>query len=155
MASYASQTTVAAERSRSEIERNLERFGADQFLYGWDEGRAVVQFRAQERLIRFLIDLPNKDDPKFKRTPTGRHRAGTEAAEKAWLQEKRSIWRALSLVIKAKLVAVDEGIVTFENEFLAHVVLPSGETVGDWITPQIASTYEAGNMPPALPIGKP
>jgi hypothetical protein len=54
-------------------------------------------------------------------------------------------------VIKAKLEAVQAGIVTFEEEFLAHILLPSGETVGEWATPQLEDIYEAGGMPEVLP----
>jgi len=153
MGAYATQTTVSADRSRTEIERVLTRFGADQFMYGWEGTKSVIQFRAQGRLIRFLLELPAKDDPRFLLTPTGRRRSDSAAAYKAWEQETRSLWRALGLVIKAKLVAVDEGIVTFEDEFLAHVVLPDGSTVGAWVAPQIALAYESGGMPHALPSG--
>jgi len=37
---YAEDTRVPIERSRSEIERTLERYGATAFSYGWDEQRA-------------------------------------------------------------------------------------------------------------------
>ncbi len=153
MGAYATQTTVTAERSRNEIERVLTKFGADQFMYGWADDDAVIQFRAHDRLIRFILNLPDKQDSRFHTTPTGRRRRDPGAAAKAWEQETRSAWRALALVIKAKLVAVDEGIVTFESEFLAHVVLPDGSTVFSWVSPQIAASYESGGMPRALPMG--
>ena len=153
MSTYASQTTVSAEKSRAEIEVILRRFGADQFMYGWEDTRAVIQFRAQERLIRFVLDLPDQDDPRFTMTPAGRKRRTPDAMLKAYEQATRSAWRSLALVIKAKLVAVDDGIVTFEQEFLAHIVLPSGDTVGRWAIPQVATAYETGDMLPALPGG--
>jgi hypothetical protein len=61
-------------------------------------------------------------------------------------------WRALALVIKAKLEAVAAGITTVEQEFLAHIVLPDGHTtVGTWMAPQLAAAYDAGTMPALLP----
>ena len=153
MSSYASQTLVSAEKSRNEIEHTLRRFGADQFMYGWEDSRAVIQFRAQNRLIRVVLELPDKDDPRFTMTPAGRKQRTPDAMLKAWEQATRSTWTSMALVIKAKLVAVDDGIVTFEQEFLAHIVLPSGETVGNWIVPQVERAYEVGEMPMALPIG--
>jgi len=153
VSSYASQTTVSADKSRSEIEATLRRFGADQFMYGWEKTHAVIQFRAQQRLIRFVLELPNRDDPRFTLTPTGKKRRTPDAMLKAYEQATRSTWRSLALVIKAKLVAVDDGIVTFEHEFLAHIVLPSGDTVGRWAIPQVATAYETGEMLPALPGG--
>ncbi|EGQ63115.1 hypothetical protein GGI1_17183 [Acidithiobacillus sp. GGI-221] len=35
---------------------------------------------------------------------------------------------------------------------MAHIVLPSGETVGHWMRPQIESSYQSGVMPPLLPV---
>lgn len=58
------------------------------------------------------------------------------AATKEYEQAGRQRWRALALVIKAKLEAVGTGIVTFEEEFLAHIVLPSGRTVTQDVTPR-------------------
>jgi hypothetical protein len=46
---------------------------------------------------------------------------------------------------------VESGISTFEQEFLAHIILPDNSTVGDWIGPQIEQAYETGAMPPMLP----
>ncbi len=153
MSEYASQTSVSAERSRSEIERVLQRFGADQFMYGWDESQALVQFRASGKVVKFVLLLPDKNEDRFALTPSGRRRRDPAAMLKAWEQETRSAWRALALVIKAKLIAVEEGIVSFEQEFLAHIVLPDGNTVGEWAIPQLEKAYEVGEMPLALPGG--
>ncbi len=57
----------------------------------------------------------------------------------------------LALVIKAKLEAVETGITMFDEEFLAHIVLPNGNTVGQFMLPQVESTYNSGAMPPLLP----
>jgi hypothetical protein len=147
---YAENTTVTAERSRAEIERTLRRYGADQFMYGWETERAMVQFRANERIIRFIIQMP--DEQEFAFTPSKKQKRSPEAIAKAWEQATRQRWRALTLVIKAKLEAVEAGITEFEAEFLAHIVLPDGTTVGDWALPQVAKAYDMGEMPKALPM---
>lgn len=150
MSRYAEQTSVSSEKSRAEIERTLTRYGADGFAYGWDGDRSMIQFRAHDRLIRFLVELPSKDDDDFIYTPTGRSRSEAQAYA-AWEQACRQRWRALALVVKAKLEAVEAGISEFEEEFLAHVVLPDGTTAGQWMRPQIASAYDTGRMPAMLP----
>ena len=66
-------------------------------------------------------------------------------------QHRKSRWRALYLVIKAKLEAVDIGITTIEEAFLADTVLPDRRTVAEVMQPQIESAYSTGNMPPLLP----
>ena len=78
-------------------------------------------------------------------------RSKPEAIENAYEQAVRQRWRALALVIKAKLEAVESGITVFDKEFMAHIVLPDGKTVGEHMLPQIESSYETGSMPPLLP----
>lgn len=48
--------------------------------------------------------------------------------------------------------AVEAGISEFEKEFLAHIVLPNGATVGQFMLPQIDTAYSTGRMPPMLPM---
>lgn len=56
----------------------------------------------------------------------------------------------MALCIKAKLEAVETGISSFEEEFLAYIVLPDGSTVGEWAAPQIEQVYTTGRMPPMM-----
>lgn len=148
---YAEDTSVSADRSRAEIERILQRYGASAFSYGWEGNQAAIAFKAQNRLIRFLLPLPDKDAHEFQFTPAKRQRRTPEQAQAAWEQATRQRWRALALAIKAKLEAVEAGITTFEDEFLAHIVLPSGQSVGQWLSPQLEAAYQSGRMPPLLP----
>lgn len=153
---YAAQTTVSVEKSRAEIERTLQRYGASQFIYGWDQEVAVIGFVYGEdedrRQVRFKVAVPAYSD--FTRDRRGYGRSRT-AATKAWEQAQRQRWRALLLVIKAKLEAIEAGIATFESEFLAYVVLPSGETVGEWVSPQLSEVYREGLMPGSLRLALP
>lgn len=150
MSRYASSTDVSATRSRDEIERTLERYGADQFLYGWQDGGAVVGFRMSGRQVRFVLTMPDRTERRF--THHSRGERAPEAARKEWEQAVRQRWRALALVIKAKLEAVESGISEFEDEFLANIVLPTGENAGAWLRPQIAEAYRTGTMPAMLPM---
>lgn len=73
--------------------------------------------------------MPDKTDPRFQMTPGGRRRRSAEQMLAEYEKATRQRWRALALVIKAKLEAVASGITEFEQEFLAHIVLPDGRTV--------------------------
>lgn len=150
MATYANQTTVSVEKSRGEIERILSRYGASAFMYGWSGDSAVVQFGAHGRLVKFVLTLPAKGDREFTHAPAGKVRRSPQQQEVAWEQACRQKWRALALVIKAKLEAVDAGIAIFEDEFLAYTVLPSGETISRWLQPQIETAYATGQLPRML-----
>ena len=146
---YAANTTVSTEKSRAEIERTLTRYGADQFAYGWSGDQAMVGFTFEGRQIRFTLNMPNRDAREFTHHARGKRTA--ESAYNQWEQACRQRWRALVLVVKAKLEAVEAGISSFETEFLGHIVLPDGSTVGEWMGPQIETAYDTGRMPAMLP----
>lgn len=157
---YAAKTTVPVERSRNEIEQTLARYGAEQFMYGWTQEGAVIAFivttdSGQKRQVRFELPLPSRDDRRFTHHSRGLRTA--DAAEREWEQASRQRWRALLLIIKAKLEAVESGIMTFEDEFLSYTLLPSGETVSQWLTPQLAVAYDPGRemMPASLRLALP
>lgn len=151
---YAENTEVPADRSRAEIDRLITKYGADQFLYGWSGDEARVGFRMHGKMIQFSLLMPSQTDKRFTHYRHGRSgnlvQRTPEAARKEWEQSTRQKWRALALVIKAKLEAVESGITTFETEFLAHIILPNGQTVGQVMLPQIETAYENGKMPPLL-----
>jgi hypothetical protein len=151
MPTYAAQTSVDSATSRAEIERTLTRYGADNFMYGWDQTTAIVGFRMNRRMIQFKLRMPDRNSDRFRLTPSRGYLRSVEDQTKAYDQEVRQRWRALALVIKAKLEAVESGITTFEDEFLGATLLPDGGTVGEWINPQIAEAYETGLMPERLP----
>lgn len=148
---YAESTSVSSDKSRAEIERVLSRYGAQSFMYGWDQDKALVGFIANGRQVRFVLPMPNRADREFWRTPSKGLQRTPAQAEAAYEQGVRQRWRALALVIKAKLEAVETGIVSFEQEFAMHFMLPSGQTVGEWVVPQIDQVYETHQMPALLP----
>jgi hypothetical protein len=147
---YAAKTTVPSDRSRQEIERTLTRYGASKFMYGWDEDAAVIAFSAHDRYIRFKLPLPEREDREF--THHARGRRTDSEVERRWEQATRQRWRALALVVKAKLEAVEAGIAEFEDEFLAYIVMPDNRTLSEVIRPEVALAYQSGEMPQlALP----
>lgn len=149
MAQYAKNTNVSSELSRLEIEKILIRYGAEGFAYATTNGRAMIGFTLSRKQVKFVIPMPKQEE--FCLTPTGRKRTENSQYE-AWEQACRQRWRALKLVIQAKLEAVECGISVFEDEFMANIVLPSGQTVGDFMRPQIEQVYLTGNIPKMLPM---
>jgi hypothetical protein len=145
---FAQDTTVSVERSKGEIERILTRYGATEFASGWKSERAMMQFRMNERVIRFVLPLPKKED--FRSTPSGRRTRNENATLLAWEQGCRQCWRALLLSIKAKLESAESGIEEFETAFMGQIVMPDGRTMAEIALPQIALAYKSGKMPVAL-----
>lgn len=148
--SYAKGTTVSRAQSRAEIEATLERFGCEGFMSGQDGRAVVIAFKARGRQIMFRMTMPDADAAPFRLTPTGKVRS-QQSAKDAYEQEVRRLWRALAMSIKAKLVSVEDGIETFEQAFMAHVVMPDGLTIADHVSSRIAVAYETGQMPRLLP----
>jgi hypothetical protein len=151
MGKYASATTISADLSRNEIESTLKRYGATAFAYGTMLEFARIEFVANERRIRFQLSLPQESDRAVRLTPTGQRRTPAQV-QTVLAQETRQKWRALLLIVKAKLEAVEAEIVTFEDEFLAHTVLPNGGTVGEQIQPAITDAYVSGRVGSLLQI---
>ena len=151
MTRYAEQTTVSVERSRAEIERLLQRYGCEDFAYRTNQRLAQIAFKMKDRMVRFELHLP--DPEKFRSTPAGRRRRKDADVQKAWEQASRQRWRALALVIKAKLEAVEAEISTFEIEFMAHMVVPGGLVFHEVALPQIAEAYKTGKLPLLLGPG--
>jgi hypothetical protein len=139
MSPYAKDTTVPVERTKVEIERLVvDKHKAEAYMTGHQASppRVIIQFKMRDRIVRFELPLPTAD---------GRR------TQPQLEQATRSRWRALLLIIKAKLEAVENGVTTFEEEFLAHIVMPGDRTVGQYVIPQIGGAYSTGKLPRMLP----
>lgn len=145
--SYAHGTSVSVDRSMSEIKRTLDRFGAEKFGYFSELGAAAIAFQHKGRAVRMRLRLPVPDD--FVRTETNRTRT-PRARDEECDRETRRRWRSLALVIKAKLAAIEDGIATFEDEWLAYLVLPGGKTVGEKLVPQLEAALSTDGSPARL-----
>jgi len=149
---YAANTNVPVSKSRAEIEHLLTRHGATRFASMSESGRGVIMFEAEGRRVMFSLPLPKREEF-AQRLKHGRMQpASPDWTDAAHEQACRSRWRSLALIIKAKLEAVDSGVSTFQDEFLAFIVLPGGDTVGSYVAAQIEAIYQGG-MPTMLQLG--
>ncbi len=147
---YAERTEVAVSKTKGEIDALLRRHKAAAFATMEEAHRATIAFRMEGRNITFRLPLPDATADEFARNGNNAVRSPEKRAE-AWEQACRSRWRALFLCIKAKLEAVESRIETFEEAFLAHVMMPDGMTVAEHAAPMIALSYETGTVRPLLP----
>lgn len=136
---YAQRTQVPANQTRNEIESLLMKAGASGFMYGHINGQTMIVFELRERRLRFLVPMPQLNKSRTNQREVD--------------QETRRRWRALLLVLKAKLEAVDSAIVHFDEEFLAHIVVQGSQTVGDVMIPQMKEALAGGKLPPLLGAG--
>jgi hypothetical protein len=159
LSKFAADTAVPVERSQAEARAILNAHGCTKFALADEGDRSAIQAVLVKDgcavSLRFVIGLPAKTDKAIATYKRGSwtHNRTPSAVDAAHAQECRRRWRCLVLLLKAKFAAVDSGIVLFQDEFLAHLVLPSGETVGTWAGREIAPAIAAGRMPTTLMLG--
>ena len=139
MTQYAKNTSVSVDRSKAEIERTLDRYGVDAFFYSKSASGAGIGFTFKGRTIKLNVPLPDRKE--YRDNKTG---------EANWEKECRRLWRVLLLRIKGDLEAVESGLITFEDVFLAQTCLPDGSTVGQVIQEKINLMVTDGRMPKLL-----
>lgn len=128
MAAYAATTRVPVDRSRAEVQKLLRRYGATRVAEAWLPGRAAVQFELGGLVAKIEVPMPTAAEVQ----KSLKKRRPTEAAlRRAHDQAERQRWRAFVLLLKAKLESVAMGVVTFEREFMPHLMLESGSTVAE------------------------
>lgn len=160
---FAQNTSVSTAKTRAEIEDLILKAGGSRFGTATDTeaGKATVFFVLAGRQIMFELELPKVDQ--FATKKVGRWRRtvpqSPEAKSKAWEQACRTAWRSLLLAVKSKLVAVENGIETFDEAFMAQIVVAddNGRAIrfGHLATKAIADSYVGGRMPPLLGAGGP
>ncbi len=119
---YAERTEVAVGKSKRQIEELLVARKVQQYHTGWDEERDIIEFGWKDKQIRFVLKRPDA------------RRLSSSMLEQA----DRQRWRALYLVVRAKIEAVEAGLAIFEEEFLAFIVVPgSNQTIGEILVPRL------------------
>lgn len=127
---YAQDTTVPTYKSQNEVRTMLSAMGADRFALAEYDGQVVMRFRVGS--VMYQIERP--DLP--------------EIRGKSDEQRERAAWRALVLLVKAKRVAIEQGITTVEREFMADTVLPNGARLIDYHQELVSNSYADG--PPQI-----
>lgn len=132
---YAQGTQVPVSRSQDEIRDELRKLGADQIGVMEGGGRGYVVFKIRDTLYRIA-------SPEIKIKARG-----------SLEPEQRRTWRAIVLLVKARAVAIREGITTVEREFLADAVMPDGSTFADHSPRLIEQAYKDNGPPRMLLLG--
>lgn len=148
MASYAT-TQVTVEKSQGEIRKLLTKHGASQFQFSEGVGPndswwVGVTFVHDDHLVRVAVPLKDMDEGELSgKVRRARTKTRAEFIAEHNDQEGRRIWRVIYWSLKARMEAVEEGLESFEQAFLAHMVDPgTGQTIWDVIRPHV----EGGRM---------
>lgn len=141
MAEYAKGTSVPKEQTAGQIVAMLRKQGATQtMMFDGDTGMGVA-WSAEGATYRVSIPkpLPKKD------------RYGKIEPPAATAKEEDRRWRSMFLYVKAKLVAIEEGLVEYKQAFLSEIVNASGVTLWEASKQQL----ESGRIPSALALPMP
>lgn len=117
---YADRTTVPFVKTVGDIMVMLRKAGALQVGQMEEPNRLTIMFAMEDRHVRFRVGW--QDSP----------------------QSQRQRARALLLVIKAKLESVASEVETFEQAFLANIVMADGKTVHERVQSGMALEYKSG-----------
>jgi hypothetical protein len=102
MGTYAANTESLAGKEPSGNRNHAPALRRRCLSYGWEEGRAVIAFRASKRQVRFEITMPERDDKAFTEyTQRGKLWAREPSTAQEPLEKAcRQRWRALALVVR-------------------------------------------------------
>lgn len=118
---YAEGTTVSVDRSRAELRRILVNHGVLRLAWASEPAGDIIQFEYGGQLFRLRVAYPTAGDLATTRRPRNL-RAALEA-------EWRRRWRAIVLLIKAKLEFADGETTSLFRELLPYAVLTDGRTL--------------------------
>ena len=145
---YAETTKVPLEQSIAEIISMVRKAGAESVGQMHERDRFVIVFALGERRMKFSVPLVTQYAGPEK------NGNGRPIDKVAWLEQRnRQKGRALMLVVKAKLESVESGVETFEQAFLANIMLADGATVYERMAEPIAVEYKTGKVRPLMLMG--
>ncbi len=152
---YAS-TSVPVTKSQGEIRELLAKHGCQEFGFGEaiDENGvpwAAVTFRHNHVAVRLRVPLKKpKAGELAAKVRRARSKTEDEIRFEVMEQEAKRIWRVMAHNLKARMVAVDEEVETFEEAFLAHIVnIDTGMTIYE----QLVQQGEVQLASPLLQLG--
>lgn len=141
---YAEGTKVSVERSRAELETILDKHKASEVGIFRNADKHIVIYRMHGRMVRQVVLYPVPSQLPGVRSDQMRQQQENEFMRR---------WRALVLITKAKLEMVTSGERTFEQEFLADIMLPDNTTVGEMLKPKLIEAYASATMPKMPMLG--
>jgi hypothetical protein len=126
-------TATSGEKALGEIQKILRQFNCNKFgsMIDWEAGTLILQFEWQGMQISFPANFKGYAMAYLKEKPyTPRMRCTKEEYEARALDVGSiAVYSILRDWIKAQVVAVETGLISFEEVFLSHLILPSGQRV--------------------------
>ena len=148
---YAAGTTVSSAKTMGEIQGMLAARGVVKVGTMAEPQSFILAFEFDGVPYRITLPLPDPQARKFTHSTVGPR--SENAYREAYEKEVNRVWRAFGMVIKAKLVAVEEGISTIAREFIGDAVLASGQTFREAYADDLPKALASGKLAGALALG--
>lgn len=131
------ENSTAGEKALGEIRKIVQQMGASKFGVAddWETGELRIGFELHGRSVELRASARGYAAAWLKEHPyTGRTR-GTKADHERKALEKGEIavYSILRDWLKGQIVAIECGVLTFEQAFLPHMVTSSGHRVVDLV----------------------
>lgn len=125
------ESASTGDRAYGEIEKILGKFGCSKFgrMTDFDTKTTILQFEWNGRRCEIRASAAGYAAAWLKENPWNRQRAlGSEAYKRKALEiGSRAVPSILRDWIKGQITAVETGLLTFEDVFMPHMLLPNGQ----------------------------
>lgn len=136
MARYAKNTSVPVSKSRVQVQKLLVDYGIEEFFFGTSPRGEGVGFKHEGKVYKHNVPMPDRNDYGY---------------ETKYNQAVRQRWRVFYMSLKMKLEEIQDGGISFEDQFLSMMTLPDGSTVADFMRlPENIALLNKSEMPKLL-----
>ena len=130
---YAEKTSVPVGRSKEQIEAMLLKIGVEKFAYLSEPANIVLMFSYNGIPYRINMDLPLQST--------------WDGTEKSREQEIRRLWRVSWLIVKNRVVLIEEGAEPFQAAFMPYMAVEGNNTLYE----KMQGALKDGRVLDALP----
>lgn len=127
------ENATSGQRAIEDIQKLLREFECTKFATGsdWEKGTVFIQFEHRGRMVQLEASARGYAAAWLRSNPWNSRRKATEAQHesRALDQGNIAVYSILRDWVKGQLTAVEVGMMTFEEAFLSHIMLPSGKRV--------------------------
>lgn len=144
-------TATSGEKALIDLQGVLAKFGCQAFgtMTDAEKGETIVQFRWRNRDVSLRASWKGYAAAWLKINPYGSKTRSTrqQHEQKALKQAQVSVCSILRDWVKGQVTAVECGIMSFEEAFMPHMLLATGQRVVDHIQAQgMLPAPENGNV---------
>lgn len=115
-------TKVAVSKSQDDLRKILKAYGADRFSFTESHDHAEVAFVFGVFAVRMRVPIVPMSETEARAQASKLKMSQVAAVRDRHEVETRRVWRVLYWLTKTRMEAIEAGVETFEQAFLAHLL---------------------------------